>query len=295
RSRPSRGAYPVLRANIWRTPVTPYRVNSGSMAGSTTWACMSHSPGIRYLPRPSITAAPAGTGVVVAGPTAAIRSPRTPAVELGRAVPAATSMTVTGVIATYSPAGSEEVGDWAEGSVMSGGVGVRHAVGTSEQQASKTTRATAVPAVVKRRSMAGLSVGDCGSSTPPPVHPRRRPLPSRAAAPARARGFFPPPARPLGGAGSLGQPRSLPRPEVSWSRDSKAHGAVPALTPHTTRTDHRRHRRGTPGDPLNRPPLAVTIPVAVPAGVGRRRDSAGPEGRCARLTEEQAWALVGPG
>src|SRR5262249_5942109 len=117
----------------------------------------------------------------------------------------------------------------------------------------------------------------------------------RAADPSPARRIFSTHSRPLGGAGRLGQSRSLPRPEVSWSRDSKAHGAVPALTPHTTRTDHRRHRRGTPGDPLNRPPLAVTIPVAVPAGVGRRRDSAGPEGRCAMLTEEQAWVLVGLG
>jgi large subunit ribosomal protein L35 len=56
---------------------------------------MSHSPGAKKRPEPSITRALAGTLTVPCGPTATIRSPSITAVKCDRTVPEATSTTVT--------------------------------------------------------------------------------------------------------------------------------------------------------------------------------------------------------
>ena len=56
--------------------VTPAAKKSSGchFSGVCACTCMSTSPGVRNLPRPSMTVEPAGTGVVAAGPTSATRS-----------------------------------------------------------------------------------------------------------------------------------------------------------------------------------------------------------------------------
>src|SRR5437879_3743802 len=68
------------------------------------WTCMSHRPGIRYFPRPSITRAPAGMRVVV--PTLSMRVPRTITVWFARGVALGPSMMVTWVKAIGVCAGA---------------------------------------------------------------------------------------------------------------------------------------------------------------------------------------------
>src|SRR5215470_14805205 len=53
------------------------RVGRASAPHEDRWTCMSQSPGIRYLPVPSITRALRGTSVVPEGPIAAMRVPST--------------------------------------------------------------------------------------------------------------------------------------------------------------------------------------------------------------------------
>ena len=66
-----------------RTPVMPLAMKSGSVTSlppgtqspKNVWMCMSQRPGIRNLPAPSTTRAPAGTLLPPVRPTAAMRSP----------------------------------------------------------------------------------------------------------------------------------------------------------------------------------------------------------------------------
>src|SRR5688572_14868383 len=56
---------------------------------------MSHKPGMRTLPRPSMTRAPWGTAVVAAGPSATMRLPRTTTLRSRRGSALRPSMTLT--------------------------------------------------------------------------------------------------------------------------------------------------------------------------------------------------------
>ena len=49
---------------------------AGALGGGT-WPCISASPGIRNLPRPSMRVASAGTRTLALAPTSTMRSPRT--------------------------------------------------------------------------------------------------------------------------------------------------------------------------------------------------------------------------
>ncbi len=87
---------------ISRRPVMPYATSRGKTFVPSSyppmWTCISHKPGIRYLPRPSTIIAPVGIRSRPLRPIAAIRSPSTMTVTTrGRApVP---SMRVTFVTA----------------------------------------------------------------------------------------------------------------------------------------------------------------------------------------------------
>src|SRR5258705_6892197 len=86
-----------------RAPVTPFAIISGpakSENGCTNaCTCMSHRPGTRNFPRPSITVAPSGIEVDAAGPEQVILLPATNTVLSGWIAPVATSITETLVIA----------------------------------------------------------------------------------------------------------------------------------------------------------------------------------------------------
>src|SRR5688572_13089177 len=88
-----------------RTPVTPlamYSLRTSRPPGMVVWTCMSHNPGMRNFPRPSMTRVPAGTLVDAAGPSATIRVPRMTTVRFSRGVGLRPSMTVTRVNAVTS-------------------------------------------------------------------------------------------------------------------------------------------------------------------------------------------------
>src|SRR5271163_4709686 len=65
-----------------RTPTTPFarkrRWLQGARASDAPWTCISHKPGMRNLPVPSMTAALLGICVFLHGPTATMRSPSDP-------------------------------------------------------------------------------------------------------------------------------------------------------------------------------------------------------------------------
>src|SRR5947209_20588001 len=89
-----------------RAAVTPFAIISGPAKSEKTyrnpWMCMSHRPGIRNLPVPSITRALLSGGLDVEGPAYAIRSPVTTTVKWGFIEPERTSITDTLVIATVA-------------------------------------------------------------------------------------------------------------------------------------------------------------------------------------------------
>jgi hypothetical protein len=72
---------------------------------------MSMRPGIRNIPRPSMRRASDGTGVLPAGPTAAIRPPRTTTVAFLSGRSLVMVRTVTLVIARGSGSGPAAWGD----------------------------------------------------------------------------------------------------------------------------------------------------------------------------------------
>ena len=102
-----------------RRVVTPFSIDnqpmrssaaSGASAGRCT--CMSAKPGIRYLPWPSMTRAPAGGG---AASTRAMRSPRTTTVAPGISGP------FIGTTVTFTKATASGVaGDVAAGGLALG-------------------------------------------------------------------------------------------------------------------------------------------------------------------------------
>ena len=92
---------------ISRTPVTPFATNNtgvifssaGIHAPNISCTCISHSPGIRYLPRPSTILAVFGTDVAPLLPTCDIRLPSTITVTSARTGDPVASIRLTCVIA----------------------------------------------------------------------------------------------------------------------------------------------------------------------------------------------------
>jgi hypothetical protein len=85
-----------------RTPVMPYATSRGRTFVPSSyppmWTCISHMPGIRYLPRPSTIVAPVGIRSRPLRAIAAIRSPSTMTVT-SRGLAPVPSMSVTFVTA----------------------------------------------------------------------------------------------------------------------------------------------------------------------------------------------------
>src|SRR5262245_50400656 len=101
-----RGEYQGLVENMWRTPVTPWARYIRPNELSVRWACMSHSPGIRYLPLPSTTCAPAGMASTPVGPRALIRAPQMRTVVSGWGGLPVASITVTPVMTSARRGGA---------------------------------------------------------------------------------------------------------------------------------------------------------------------------------------------
>ena len=81
------------------TPNSSPAIESGTSSSQNRCVCISARPGMRNLPRPSITRAPAGTATLPVEPTSTIRPSRTRTVESLRMVSECIGTTDTPVTA----------------------------------------------------------------------------------------------------------------------------------------------------------------------------------------------------